>query len=56
VITPLIPTPEGCAECGWPRYGHHQRWTVIAGWHAYAIPGPELIQARMRARFNAKET
>ncbi|WP_344613444.1 hypothetical protein [Dactylosporangium salmoneum] len=50
-----LPLPEGCAECGWPRHGHYQRWTMNAGWHAYAPPNTDLIQARMRARSSAKE-
>lgn len=50
------PLPEGCTHCGLPRHGHYQRWTEGVGWHPYELPGPELVQARMRARFDAKET
>jgi hypothetical protein len=51
-----LTTVEGCAVCRVPKRDHAQRWTEGVGWHTHVMPDPELIKARMRARFNAKET
>jgi hypothetical protein len=51
-----LTTAEGCAHCRVPKRDHAQRWTEGAGWHAHVMPDTDLIEARMRARFNAKES
>lgn len=47
---------EGCDLCGLPERGHAQRWVEHVGWHPWIAPSIEKIQARMRARYEAKET
>lgn len=51
-----LTTAEGCAICRVPEREHAQRWTEGAGWHSYEQPSTELIEARMRARYDAKGT
>lgn len=51
-----LTTAEGCAACRVPEREHATRWTEGVGWHAYKQPDTELIEARMRARYAAKET
>lgn len=54
-MTDLV-TVESCAACRIPEREHGKRWTESAGWHGYEQPSTELIEARMRARYDAKET
>ncbi len=51
-----LPPAEGCATCRIPEREHGTSWTEGVGYHPYARPSTEVIEARMRARYEAKET
>jgi len=55
ILPPAAVPAEGCAHCDVAERGHMQRWTAGVGWHTWKAPTTEQIEARMRARFNAKE-
>ncbi len=51
-----LTTAEGCEVCGVSKREHGTRWSEAWGWHSYEQPPTELIEARMRTRYKAKET
>lgn len=53
---PSAPPVEGCRWCGVPYRAHSYRWVPSRGWHAFATPTPEQINARLRVRLNVKRS
>ena len=51
-----LTTAEGCAVCRVPEREHGTRWAEGWGYHTYEKPPTELIEARMRSRYEAKGT
>jgi hypothetical protein len=56
IAPPAVVPAEGCIHCGVAERAHAQRWVEGVGWHAWRAPSTELIEARMRARHEMKET
>ncbi len=50
-----LSTAEGCATCRIPEREHGTRWTEGVGYHPYEPPSTEVIEARIRARYEVKE-
>lgn len=49
------PTPLGCRWCGVPEREHGQRHVPPRGFHPWAEPTRDQIEARLRARLAPQE-